>query len=166
MKAYRRRTGSRYWRLVLLKSQYLGRLIGHQKLPLLDPLSWQLQIVLVFVVLFGLHSAFSAEAPSPTAPSQQQVAVPNRASPFAETREALELQKLTAEVTKAERENKYFYLAYATPAIALLSGIAGLITILIQRGTAFRVQRETERANLEMKAAEFIFNSPTPTIEA
>jgi hypothetical protein len=105
------------------------------------------QRVLVFLALLGQSTALGAELPSQVQP-----------------KEALEIQKLAAEVSKAELESKYFFLGYIAPAVAVISGMAAFATILLQRRTTLRVQRETERANLELKAAEFILNSPTPYI--
>jgi hypothetical protein len=105
------------------------------------------QRVLVFLALLGLSTTLGAELPSKAQP-----------------KEALEIQKLAAEVSKAELESKYFYLGYIAPAVAVISGMAAITAIFLQRRTTFRVQRETERANLELKAAEFILNSPTPYI--
>ena len=59
-----------------------------------------------------------------------------------QSKATLELRKLSAEVEKAEFDASHLRFISLAPAAAVLTGVVGLAT---------------ERANLELKAADFIF---------
>lgn len=81
-----------------------------------------------------------------------------------QSKATLELRKLSAEVEKAEFDASHLRFISLAPAAAVLTGVVGLVGVIVQRWTANRNQKATERANLELKAADFILNSPTPYI--
>jgi hypothetical protein len=81
-------------------------------------------------------------------------------------KQMLELQKLAAETRKAQSEAKYFYMTYVGGAAAVLTILAGFTTFALQRRGARKDQKVAERGNLELKAMEYILDSPTPGMAA
>jgi hypothetical protein len=83
-------------------------------------------------------------------------------------KENLEIARLRAEIEKVRAEAEKLQAdritGWLAPAVGVLSVLLLILTLVSQRSTAMRVQREQAQHALELKIADFIMSSRSPAM--
>jgi hypothetical protein len=118
--------------------------------------------VFICVVTTTLTHVTAQSAPaSPTDQSSSAPAATTIGENESNDRKKLELDKLKAEINKLRADK---WTTYITPIVGLISALGVVGAILVQRQTAFNIQKQSEKANFELKFADFVMNSESPAM--
>jgi hypothetical protein len=119
-------------------------------------------LLLLIVLLAGW------EAKSPTCAVGQATSPGTIQTGERSEKENLEIARLSAEIEKFRAEAAKLQTdkltGWIAPTVSVLSVFILVLTLVVQRSTAMRVQREQAQHALELKVADFIMSSRSPAM--